>query len=199
MAVEITGWGCPSYIENQWVHNTAWRVLTFEGAPEAGRINTAGCPTTTVNGSHSHDQRWVDQQGSRWSAFNVRQAESALIRMVRCGHGVSNRGQQWKLGQRCWNRWSMDDLDQRGGELMISCGGGRGCWTKLTKYLGHLINSTECATRTADKDTAVLHSRRLNDSPLRGRWDLFSTKNVDFWDFNDNDIRDLDNRHYCIK
>jgi len=29
----------------------------FEGAPEAGRINTAGCPTTTVNGSHSHDHR----------------------------------------------------------------------------------------------------------------------------------------------
>ena len=62
---------------------------------------------------------------------------------------------------------------------------------KTDKVSWPLINSTECATRTADKDTAVLHSRRLNDSTLRGRRVLFSTKNVDFWDFNDNDIRDL--------
>jgi len=86
-------------------------------------------------------------------------------------------GQMWSWGEQSWSAVearpkvleSMINGYQRGGELMISsCGGGRG-WTKLTKYLGHLINSTECATRTADKDTAVLHSRRLNDSTLRGR------------------------------
>ena len=187
MAVEITGWGCPSFRESVSSQYSLTR-------PDLWRSSWSW-PYQYSRVPHYYCERLpFPRSPLSWSAriemINVRQAESVLIRMVRCGHGVSNRG-QWKLGQRCWNRWSMDDLDQRGGELMISCGGGRGCWTKLTKYLGHLINSTECATRTADKDTAVLHSRRLNDSTLRGRWDLFSTKNVDFWDFDDNDIRDL--------
>ena len=61
---------------------------------------------------------------------------------------------------------------------------------KTDKVSWPLINSTECATRTTDKDTAVLHSRRLNDSTLRGAETCFYKK-CRFLDFNDNDIRDL--------
>ena len=61
---------------------------------------------------------------------------------------------------------------------------------KTDKVSWPLINSTECATRTADKDTAVLHSRRLNDSTLRGAETCFYKK-CRFLDFNDNNTSDL--------
>ena len=175
MAVEITGWGCPSFrdsVSSQYslTRPDLWRS-SWSWPYQYSRVPHYYCerlpfPRSPVSWSARIEMISVQRETSRVSA--------------------DQDGQMWSWGEQSWSavearpkvlesmingwsrpkRWGIDDQ---------TCGGGRG-WTKLTKYLGHLINSTECATRTADKDAAVLHSKRLNDSTLRGRWDLFLQK-----------------------
>ena len=175
MAVEITGWGCPSYRESVssqysltrpdlWRSSWSWpyqysRVphyycerLPFPRSP----LSWSAIRMEMISGQRETSRVSADQDGQMWSwgeqSWSAVEARPKVLESMINGW---SRPKRWGIDDQLWWRRRLDKTD---------------------KVSWPLINSTECATRTADKDTAVLHSRRLNDSTLRGRWELFSTK-----------------------